>query len=159
MKMLSKSEAMITLLMGEVKQTFTRRVTMAKKEDNTILRVVHPVCCGIDVHKEKLSACLAYGDDGDGNPRVKIREFGTFTDELMLLREWLMEHDCPVVAMESTGIYWRPVHNVLEGYSEVILVNARHVKKVPGRKTDVSDSHWLAGLLRHGLLKGSFICS
>jgi transposase len=157
MKMLSKSEAMITLLKLIIKQPLARRATMAKKKDNTILRVVHPVCCGIDVHKEKLSACLAYGDDGEGNPLVEIREFGTFTDELVLLREWLLEHDCPVMAMESTGIYWRPVHNVLEGYLEVILVNARHVKKVPGRKTDISDSQWLSGLLRHGLLRGSFI--
>jgi transposase len=157
MKMLSKSEAMITLLKLVIKQPLARRVTMAKKKDNTILRVVHPVCCGIDVHKEKLSACLAYGDDGEGNPLVEIREFSTFTDELVLLREWLRDHNCPVVAMESTGIYWRPVYNVLEGYLEVVLVNARHVKRVPGRKTDISDSHWLAGLLRHGLLRGSYI--
>ena len=73
------------------------------------------------------------------------------------MRSWLLEHDCPIVAMESTGVYWRSVHNVLEGYMEVILVNARHIKNVPGRKTDISDSKWLAGLLRHGLLRGSFI--
>lgn len=86
-----------------------------------------------------------------------MEEFATFTEDLIRMRAWLLDHECPIVAMESTGIYWRPVHNVLEGYMEVILVNARHIKNVPGRKTDISDSKWLAGLLRHGLLKGSFI--
>jgi transposase len=82
-----------------------------------------------------------------------------FTDELMRLRLWLLDRACPVVAMESTGIYWRPVHNVLEGALRVVLVNARDIKNVPGRKTDIGDSKWLAGLLRHGLLKSSFIPS
>jgi transposase len=81
----------------------------------------------------------------------EIKEFATFTDDLLRLREWLGVNDCPVVAMESTGVYWRPVHNVLEGQVTVILVNARHIKNVPGRKTDVADSQWL------GLLKGSFL--
>ena len=75
----------------------------------------------------------------------------------MRLRTWLIDHKCPVVAMESTGIYWRPVHNVLEDTVQVVLVNARDIKNVPGRKTDISDSKWLAGLLRHGLIRGSFI--
>lgn len=75
----------------------------------------------------------------------------------MRLRDWLLDHECPVAAMESTGIYWRPVHNILEGFVQVILVNARDVKNVPGRKTDIGDSKWIAGLLKHGLLKGSFI--
>lgn len=87
----------------------------------------------------------------------EIREFGTFTADLLEMKEWLIDKECPILAMESTGIYWRPVHNVLEGSMEVILVNARHIKNVPGRKTDIADSKWLAGLLRHGLLKGSFI--
>jgi transposase len=129
---------------------------MAKSNDSSIISVVHPVCCGIDVHKEKLSACLIKTEES-GTEEVLIQEFQTFTDELIRLREWLIEHDCPVVAMESTGVYWQPVHNVIEGCFAVILVNARHVKKVPGRKTDISDSKWLAGLLRHGLLRGSFI--
>jgi len=89
--------------------------------------------------------------------RLSLEEFGTFTDDLERLRAWLLEHDCPIVAMESTGVYWRPIHNVLEGDIEVILVNARHIKNVPGRKTDIADSRWLAGLLQHGLLRGSFI--
>jgi transposase len=129
---------------------------MAKRNDSNIISVVHPICCGLDVHKEKISACLIKTDES-GKDEALIQEFQTYTDELIRLRGWLIEHDCPVVAMESTGVYWRPVHNVLEGYLEVILVNARHVQKVPGRKTDISDSKWLAGLLRHGLLHGSFI--
>lgn len=129
---------------------------MVQKNDNGIVNVVHPICCGLDVHKEKISACLLMSSVFGGQD-VAVEEFGTFTDDLIRMRSWLLEHDCPVVAMESTGIYWRPVHNVLEGYMEVILVNARHIKNVPGRKTDICDSKWLAGLLRHGLLKGSFI--
>jgi len=117
--------------------------------------IVHPVCCGLDVHKNKISACLIYAEDD--MPSMEIREFSTFTDDLILLREWLLAHECPIVAMESTGVYWRPVHNILEKSMQVILVNARHYKNVPGRKTDIGDSQWLAELLRHGLLKASFI--
>jgi transposase len=129
---------------------------MVESNDSGIVNVVHPICCGLDVHKEKISACVIT-NGVFGGTYAEVQEFGTFTDELVRLRDWLHKHDCPIVAMESTGIYWRPVHNVLEGYVEVILVNARHIKNVPGRKTDICDSKWLAGLLRHGLLKGSFI--
>jgi len=129
---------------------------MTKKLDTTFIQVVHPVCCGLDVHKKKVSACLITIDE-HGQEQYEIQEFGTFTNDLLEMKEWLTDNDCPIIAMESTGVYWRPVHNVLEGYMEVILVNARHIKNVPGRKTDISDSKWLAGLLRHGLLRGSFI--
>jgi transposase len=129
---------------------------MTQKDDSRIIRIVHPICCGLDVHKKSVSACVILLDN-KGEEQYEIREFGTFTDDLRRLREWLLEHDCPVVAMESTGVYWRPVHNVLEEEVQVVLVNARDIKNVPGRKTDISDSKWLAGLLRHGLLKGSFI--
>ncbi len=129
---------------------------MTKKLDTTFIQIVHPVCCGLDVHKKKISACLITVDN-TGKEQYEIKEFGTFTDDLVEMKNWLLNNECPVLAMESTGVYWRPVHNVLEGFMEVILVNARHIKNVPGRKTDISDSKWLAGLLRHGLLKGSFI--
>jgi transposase len=129
---------------------------MARSKHTQTVRVVHPICCGLDVHKKSISACLLTVD-GEGNEESEIREFATFTKDLTELKEWLLDNGCPIVAMESTGVYWRPVHNVLEGSMEVILVNARHVKNVPGRKTDVSDCMWLAGLLRHGLVKGSFI--
>lgn len=129
---------------------------MTKKADTTFIQIIHPVCCGIDVHKKKISACLiTLGEHGQ--ELHEIREFGTFTADLLEMKKWLTENNCPILAMESTGVYWRPVHNVLEGFMEVILVNARHIKNVPGRKTDIADSKWLAGLLRHGLLKGSFI--
>ena len=78
-------------------------------------------------------------------------------NDIAQLHTWLAEHECPIVAMESTGVYWRPVYNILEGEVEVILVNTRHIKNVPGRKTDIENSRWLAGLLQHGLLRGSFI--
>ena len=129
---------------------------MTQKEDNRILGIVHPICCGLDVHKEQVSACVI-SPDGDGNEQIVIKEFGTFTDNLTELRGWLLDLGCPIVAIESTGVYWRPVHNILEGYIRVVLVNARDIKNVPGRKTDIGDSKWLAGLLRYGLLRGSFI--
>jgi transposase len=131
-------------------------MTMTRTKDTTVLSVIHEVCCGLDIHKESISACMIFSDE-HGNMRTEYQEFDAFTDELIRLRTWLVDYECPIVAMESTGIYWRPLHNVLEGHVEVILVNARHVKNVPGRKTDMSDSQWLAGLLRVGLLKGSFI--
>ncbi len=129
---------------------------MTRKDDNRIIRIVHPICCGLDVHKESVSACMIF-PDGKGAEPFEVKVFGTFTDDLTRLREWLLEHNCPVVAMESTGVYWRPIHNVLEDTVQVVLVNARDMRNVSGRKTDIGDSKWIAGLLRHGLLRGSFI--
>lgn len=93
----------------------------------------------------------------EGKEEYELREFGTFTNDLIELRDWLLKKECLVVAIESTGVYWRPVYNVLEGHVFVTLINARHYKNVPGKKTDVRDCRWLAGLLRYGLLRGSFI--
>lgn len=129
---------------------------MARKQITEILHVVHPICCGLDVHKSNISACLVIEDEA-GRIHEEIKEFGTFTRDLEELKSWLLTMNCPIAAIESTGVYWRPVFNVLEDAVEVVLVNARHVKNVPGRKTDVSDAKWLAGLLRNGLLRGSFI--
>lgn len=129
---------------------------MTKKLDTTFIQIVHPVCCGLDVHKKKISACLITITE-NGEEHYEIKEFGTFTNDLLTMKKWLIDNRCPILAMESTGVYWRPVHNILEGHLEIILVNARHIKNVPGRKTDIGDSKWLAGLLRHGLLRGSFI--
>jgi transposase len=129
---------------------------MTAPKERTIVNVVNPNCCGLDVHKESITACILY-NDGKGKEHSILQEFTTFTDDLMQFRDWLLTHDCPIVAMESTGVYWHPVHNILEGYVKVILVNARDIKNVPGRKTDIKDSEWLAGLLRHGLLRASFI--
>ena len=129
---------------------------MTRKDDSRIIRIVHPICCGLDVHKESVSACVIF-PDSNGEEQHEIKVFGTFTDDLEQLRQWLLDHECPVVAMESTGVYWRPVHNVLEQTVQVVLANARNMKNVSGRKTDIGDSRWIAGLLRHGLLKASFI--
>lgn len=128
---------------------------MARNKYIESVSIIHPNCCGLDIHKDKISACLIYEQDNEVD--FEVKEFTAFTDDLIRLRDWLLEHQCPVVAMESTGVYWRPVHNILEGYVHVVLVNARHYKNVPGRKTDIGDSQWLAELLRHGLVKGSFI--
>lgn len=129
---------------------------MTRENSTTFVSIVHEVCCGLDVHKKIIAACLIFIDES-GKEQHEIREFGTFTNDLLELRDWLISNNCPIVAMESTGVYWRPIHNILEGYLEVILVNARHIKNVPGRKTDIKDSKWLAGLLKHGLIRGSFI--
>ncbi len=127
-----------------------------KSEDSTLIQIVHPICCGLDVHKDKISACLITVDD-NGKEQHELKEFSSFTQDLQKMKTWLVANKCPVVAMESTGVYWHPVYNTIEDTIEVVLVNARHIKNVPGRKTDICDSKWLAGLLRHGLVNGSFI--
>ena len=108
--------------------------------------------CGLDVHKGTVVACIM----GVGIKK-EIKTYTTMTNDLLRLKEWLQKNGITHVAMESTGVYWKPVFNILEDSLEVILVNARHVKNVPGRKTDVQDSEWLCKLLRSGLVKGSFI--
>lgn len=119
-------------------------------------------CCGLDVHKESIVACLMRGPIGAGlKPGSEVREFGTQLNDLIALREWLQAQDCHYVAMESTGIYWQPVYAVLEQSlsddMHLLVVNARHMRNVPGKKTDMRDAEWIATLLRAGLLKGSFV--
>ena len=113
-------------------------------------------CCGLDVHQATVVACLLVGDP-DKRPRKEIRTFGTMTCDLIRLREWLEAEGCTHVGMESTGVYWMPVYVVLEGHFELVVGNATHIKNVPGRKTDVKDSEWIADLLRHGLIRRSFV--
>ena len=115
-------------------------------------------CCGLDVHKASVTACVLVGPP-DRGPKKQVRSFGTSTRELRALSEWLREHAVTHVAMEATGIYWRPVHAILESEFDVIVGNAHHIKNVPGRKTDVKDSEWIATLLRHGLIRRSFVPS
>ena len=121
-----------------------------------ILNVLHKSCCGIDVHKRKVVACVLKADEF-GEYTDTIKTFSTMTEDLEKLRDWLREQNCEKVAMESTGIYWIPVFNILEGHFEIVLSNARQIKNVPGRKTDPSDSRWIAKLLALGLVNGSFI--
>jgi transposase len=118
--------------------------------------VLHTQCCGLDVHKQSIVACLLVPGT-DGQPAKTIRSFGTTTDQILALVDWLQQAGCTHVAMESTGVYWKPVYNLLEGLFELLVVNAQHIKQVPGRKTDIKDAEWIATLLRHGLLRGSFI--
>src|SRR5213594_3644084 len=120
------------------------------------MEVLYRVCCALDVHQASVTACLRSPGDGPQR-RQEVRTFGTTTRELLCLADWLTAAGCTHVAMESTGIYWKPIYNLLEGLFELLLVNAQHIKAVPGRKTDVRDAEWIADLLRHGLLKGSFI--
>jgi transposase len=120
------------------------------------MHVVHERCCGLDVHKKVVVACVLVPGP-DGAPAREVRSFGTMTADLLALADWLAERAVTHVAMESTGVYWQPIYNLLEGRFALLLVNARHVKAVPGRKTDVRDAEWLADLLRHGLLRGSFV--
>jgi transposase len=120
------------------------------------IQVVHPRCCGLDVHKREVQACLLLTTPG-GPVRQEQRTFSTMSDDLLALLDWLLAAGCTHVAMESTGVYWKPIYNLLDGHVEVLVVNAQHIKQVPGRKTDVNDAAWIAGLLRHGLLRASFI--
>ena len=117
---------------------------------------LYPRCAGIDVHKKTAVVCVRCAD-GPGKPRQEVRTFGTMTGSLLALSDWLAERGVSHVAMESTGVYWKPVYHLLEGRFEVLLVNAQHIKQVPGRKTDVKDCQWIAELLQHGLLKASFV--
>ena len=117
--------------------------------------VVHDRCCGLDVHKKSITACLLTPEGKE------IRTFSTMTDDLFRMAQWSQERGCTHVAMESTGVFWKPPYNVLELHEceEILVVNAQHMKAIPGRKTDVKDAEWIADLLRHGLLKGSYIPS
>src|SRR5712692_10236639 len=113
--------------------------------------VTYSSCAGLDIHKKTVVACVI-------TPELEeIRTFGTMTKDLLALSDWLRQQGVTDVAMESTGVYWQPVWNILEDSFELLLVNAQHIKAVPGRKTDVKDCEWIADLLRHGLLRPSFV--
>jgi transposase len=122
------------------------------KKERKVIEVVHERCAGIDVHKQSIVVCLI-------TPELReVRTFGTMTNDLEKMVNWLESHCCTHAAMESTGVFWKPAYNLLELTDiETIIVNAQHIKAVPGRKTDVKDSEWIAELLRHGLLQGSYI--
>lgn len=121
------------------------------------MRIVINLCCGLDVHKRTVTACLLKWG-ARGRAVKEVRTFETTTSQLLELADWLAGQHCQHVAMESTGVYWKPVYNILAGVcQEVLLVNAQHIKAVPGRKTDVKDAEWIAELLSYGLLRGSFI--
>ena len=119
------------------------------------MEVVYPRCSGLDVHKRFVVACLSTIEHGQRHKEV--RQVSTMTCDILALKQWLIESGCRQIAMESTGVYWKPIYHLLEDAFEIVLVNAQHMKAVPGRKTDIKDAEWIADLLQHGLLKASFI--
>lgn len=120
------------------------------------MEILYTHCAGLDVHKKTVKVCLLT-QGANGQPHKEFRTYMTTTEELLKLSDWLHEQGCTHVAFESTGVSWKPIFNLLEGHFELLVVNAQHIKAVPGRKTDVKDAEWIADLLRHGLLKASFI--
>jgi transposase len=126
-----------------------------KGAGNMSLEVMYERCAGIDVHKRFVVVCLILVEGG--KRRQEIRTFRNETADLLALRSWLLQEQCTHVGMESTGVYWMPVYRRLEGFFELIVANAQHIKNVPGRKTDVQDAEWIASLLQHGLFRASFV--
>jgi len=120
------------------------------------MEVLYTHCAGLDIHKEVVLACRIT-PDAQGQPRKEVQRFKTLTQDLLRLGDWLAEAEVTHVAMEGTGVYWKPLYNLLEDRFALLLANARHIKQVPGRKTDVRDCEWIADLLRHGLLRPSFV--
>jgi len=118
------------------------------------MEVLYPRCAGLDIHKDTVVACVRCVTKPQ---RREVRTFGTTTGELLALADWLEGNGCTHVAMEATGVYWKPVWHILEGRFELVLANAQHIRNVPGRKTDVSDAAWIADLLAHGLIRSSFV--
>jgi transposase len=122
------------------------------------MEILYQRCAGLDVHKKNVKVCFA-SPAGDGKRKKETRTYLTMTQNLLEMRDWLKAQGCTHIAMEATGVYWKPIYNLLEGDFEILVVNAHHIKNVPGRKTDVKDAEWIADLLTHGLLSASFIPS
>ena len=120
------------------------------------MEALSPKCAGLEVHKDNVVACARIAIDGN-KVSQDVKSFATTTSALFELSAWLEQHGCTHVVMEATGVYWKPVWHVLEGSFELLLANAQHVRNVPGRKSDVNDAMWLADLLAHGLVQGSFV--
>lgn len=124
-------------------------------EEPDAQEVYYDICCGIDVHQKTVVACLLRP-----NKKKEIRKYGTNSKQLKELAQWLSDEHCEMIAMESTGIYWRPLYNIFEEYQlKAMLVNAAHMRNVPGRKSDIGDAQWIARLLKQGLLKANYIPS
>lgn len=119
------------------------------------MQVIHPRCAGLDVHQKQVVACIRVVS----RKKVlqEVRTFDTTTRDLLALSDWLASHGCTHVAMESTGVYWKPIWHVLDGAFELVLANAMHIKNIPGRKSDVNDATWISDLLAHGLIRSSFV--
>jgi hypothetical protein len=135
---------------------FPSGVTIAFLREEVAMDVLHERCAGLDVHQETVVCCVLISEPG-GRCRKEFRTFGTMTGDLEALRDWLRDRGVSHVAMESTGVFWKPVYAVLEGHDEIVVGNAQHIRNVPGRKTDIKDAEWLGQLLRHGLIRASFV--
>jgi transposase len=122
------------------------------------MEILYERCAGLDVHKKNVKACFSFPGKG-GQRQKETRTYLTMTPNLLEMRDWLKEQGCTHIALEATGVYWKPIYNLLESDFEILVVNAHHIKAVPGRKTDVKDAEWIADLLAHGLLSASFIPS
>ena len=122
------------------------------------MKPILQTCCGVDVHNDMIEACIIMGVD---NPEFIRKQFSTFQNELKDFVQWLFENDCFHIAMESTGVYWRPVYEAIEEFSpyyeNIIVANANHMRNLPGRKSDIKDAEWIATLMQHGLLEASFV--
>ena len=121
-----------------------------------MLKIVYPICCGMDVHKSFLVACIASTNEC-GVTTYKSRRFSTFTKDLRLCADWLSANNCKDVCMESTGIYWIPIYNILEASCKIVLAHPKYVKAIRGKKTDKKDAKWIADIFKHDLVSGSFI--
>jgi len=121
-----------------------------------MLRIVYPICCGLDVHKSFVFACIATTDE-NGVTTYQDKKFSTFTGELLKLSEWLATNNCKDVCMESTGKYWYPVWNILESTCNLTIAHPKYVKTIRGKKTDKKDAKWIADIFKHDLVSGSFI--
>lgn len=126
------------------------------RKEGYCLDAMRVCCAGLDVHQATIVACILKGPL-DRKPKIEIREFSTVLSGLLALQDWLFQEECTDIAMESTGVYWKPVYNVLESTCDITLGNARHIKNLPGRKTDVNDARWIAELHRSGLIRKSFV--
>jgi transposase len=122
------------------------------------MEMAYQCCTGLDIHKKDVKACLITTGQ-DGEVHKEIRTYPTKTEDLLQMRDWLKEAGCTRIAMESTGVYWKPIYNLLEGHFELVVVNPQYVKALRGHKTDVKDAEWIADLFRLGMLKASFIPS
>lgn len=133
--------------------TVKQGAASAYAKEVCFMEVLYKRCCGIDIHKNMMVACVF-----TSVRKKEVRQFSTMTEDILQLVSWLKETDCEMAAMESTGSYWKPVYNILEEeHIPIMIVNAQHIKGVPGRKTDVKDAEWIADLVRHGLVKASYI--
>jgi transposase len=127
----------------------------ASQSEEEVMEEKHARCAGLDVHRKLIVACVRLAEGGQ--VKREVRRFGTTTAKLCQLADWLEEKGCTHAVMESTGVYWKPVWHILEGHVELVLANAQHVRNMPGRKSDMNDATWLAELMAHGLVRGSFV--